>query len=174
MSRHLKDAEEEAKADMTPMIDAVFLLIIFFLCIDFKTLEAKLQANLPKDKGSQPTQAEPVEQLSLRIIEEREGERVPRRQGSKAYRLVGHEVSYTLGAKRITDLDKLVEELEKIFRDPQQKVPDKDNPGSVKAKPVVIEPQPGATYGDVAAVVDAVTMVGFTEINFGGGRGVRK
>ena len=40
--------------DMTPMIDVVFLLIIFFLCIDFKILEAKLPAYLPKDKGSQP------------------------------------------------------------------------------------------------------------------------
>ena len=46
---HLADAEEEAEGDMTPMIDAVFLLIIFFLCIDFKTLEAKLPAYLPKD-----------------------------------------------------------------------------------------------------------------------------
>ena len=31
---------EEAKPNMTPMIDVVFLLIIFFLCIEFKTLEA--------------------------------------------------------------------------------------------------------------------------------------
>ena len=29
----IDDAQEEAKADMTPMIDVVFLMIIFFICI---------------------------------------------------------------------------------------------------------------------------------------------
>ena len=35
----IDDAQEEAKSDMTPMIDVVFLMIIFFVCIDFKVLE---------------------------------------------------------------------------------------------------------------------------------------
>ena len=45
----LEDAQEEVKPDMTPMIDVVFLMIIFFICIDFKVLESKLPAYLPKD-----------------------------------------------------------------------------------------------------------------------------
>ncbi len=75
---HLKDVQEEAKNDMTPMIDVVFLLIIFFLCIDFKTLEAKLPAYLPKDKGSQSTPEEPVEQLSIMIVMDRWGDEITR------------------------------------------------------------------------------------------------
>ncbi len=34
----IEDAQEEVKPDMTPMIDVVFLIIIFFICIDFKVL----------------------------------------------------------------------------------------------------------------------------------------
>jgi biopolymer transport protein ExbD len=176
MASHLKDAQEEAKADMTPMIDCVFLLIIFFLCIDFKTLEAKLSAYLPKDKGSQTDETDPVEQLSLRIEMEEWGTEVLRRPRSKstAYQLQGHRVRYMLGPSRYTEIAKLLEALEKIVADPGQRVPDKDKPGSMKIKPIVIEPQPGTTYGDVAQVVDAVTQAGFGEINFGGGRGSRK
>jgi biopolymer transport protein ExbD len=43
---------EETETDMTPMIDVTFQLIIFFICtIKFKTLEGKLETQLPKDVG---------------------------------------------------------------------------------------------------------------------------
>ena len=47
----------EVAADLTPMIDVTFLLLIFFLCsIQFKVLEGKLSTYLPKDVGGAPTQ----------------------------------------------------------------------------------------------------------------------
>ena len=43
---------EEVKMDMTPMIDVVFQLLIFFLCATkFKAEEGNLKAYLPKDRG---------------------------------------------------------------------------------------------------------------------------
>lgn len=178
MASHLDDAQEEAKADMTPMIDAVFLLIIFFLCIDFKTLEAKLPAYLPKDKGSQPTEAEPVEQLSLKIVCDNYGEealRRPNRPDSPNNVMInGHEIHWLLGPVRYDELDELKKELTDIAEDPRQRVPDKDNPGETKRKPVVIEPGESTVYVDVAQTVDAVRAAGFEEINFGGGLGRRK
>ena len=63
----LDDVQEEVKPDMTPMIDTVFLMIIFFVCIDFKVLESKLSAFLPKDRGMQAAIAEPQEALSISI-----------------------------------------------------------------------------------------------------------
>ncbi|MHC5209383.1 MAG: ExbD/TolR family protein [Planctomycetota bacterium] len=52
MARHKKSKIEEVDADMTPMIDVTFQLIIFFICtIKFKTLEGKLETQLPKDVG---------------------------------------------------------------------------------------------------------------------------
>ncbi len=49
-------AEEEVEGDMTPMIDVTFLILIFFLVtIKFKTLDAKLQIEMPTSFGSQNT-----------------------------------------------------------------------------------------------------------------------
>ena len=53
-------AQEEIEMQMTPMIDVVFLLLIFFLCtLKFKLLEGKLAAYLPKDLGGNSMPAEP-------------------------------------------------------------------------------------------------------------------
>jgi biopolymer transport protein ExbD len=176
MASHLNDASEEADMDMTPMIDVVFLLIIFFLCIDFRTLEAKLPAYLPTDKGSNPDPAEPVEQLSVRIEVENEGQKIPRRPDDEtsSYYVVGHKVRWEVNTRRFTELDKLREHLAEIAADPTRMVPDKDNPGQRKLMAVVIEPQPGTVYSDVASTVDAIRAAKFEEINFGGGRGPGK
>ena len=180
MSRH-DDASEKARADMTPMIDVVFLLIIFFLCIDFKTLEAKLPAYLPTDSGSQRDRVAPVEQLALRIELVHAGEKQPRRESApridpltgreNPYLLVGHRVRYRLGPQGFDELPRLVEALERIAADPEKRVPNEAVPGQTKLMTVVIEPGPGTTYGDVASTVDAVSEAGFEEIRFAGGRG---
>lgn len=179
---HLEDAEEEAEGDMTPMIDAVFLLIIFFLCIDFKVLEAKVPAYLPTDKGSAPTESEPVEQLSVRVVCENYGtkqDRFPNRPDvtrpdgtlkPRPFMLIDHRIFWTIDATRIDSLEELEETLKKIANDDARKVPDKDNPGVRKLMPVVIEPQENATYGDVATTIDYVRDAKFEEISFGGSR----
>ena len=60
-SDHIEDTE----IDMTPMIDVTFQLIIFFICtIKFKTLEGKLETQLPKDVG---VNAAPVDLLLDKI-----------------------------------------------------------------------------------------------------------
>ena len=178
------EVQQEAEMDMTPMIDVVFLLIIFFLCIDFKVLEAKLPAYLPKDKGSQTFDTEPIEQLSLKIVCTEWGTEITRRKdrpkidpetGRKnAYKLEGHRVRYELGPKKFTVLDDLIKELRDIALDPSKRVPDKNNPGQTKLMTVVIEPGSQAVYSDVANAVDAVAEAGFSEINFGGGLGAKK
>jgi len=46
------------KTSLTPMIDVVFLLIIFFLCGQFRKLEGDLTMRLPEESGVLPGQAE--------------------------------------------------------------------------------------------------------------------
>lgn len=182
----ISKAQEEAQMDMTPMIDVVFLLIIFFLCIDFRILESKLPAYLPKDSGSQTTQVEPIEKLSVQIVCTNWGTEVPRRATAKqtkdkegfmidpAIMLYDHKIHWQVNAVKIQDPVKLKETLEKIAKDPTKRQPDASKPGQTKIMPVVIEPGPETTYGDVAMTVDAVTNAGFEEIQFGGGLGSRK
>ena len=174
-SRREKQREEvmkEHKIDMTPMIDVVFLLIIFFLCIDFKVLEAKLPAYLPKDKGSQPDIVEPQPQLRLKIHCDNFGDEKLRPGSKKAFRLIDHEIHYTLDADRLDTLEDLDKKLEEIFRDKDRcMVDDTKNPGQKKIINVVVEPDHGTVYGDVAPVVDTLLIHGFTDVNFGGGLG---
>jgi biopolymer transport protein ExbD len=54
MAKKVDDPAKAAKseANMTPMIDVVFQLIIVFLCsMKFRTLDMKIEAFLPKDVG---------------------------------------------------------------------------------------------------------------------------
>jgi biopolymer transport protein ExbD len=176
-SRRQKQQEEvskEVEIDMTPMIDVVFLLIIFFLCIDFKVLEAKLPAYLPKDKGSQPDIVEPQEQLRIKIVCDTVGTKELRPNSKTAYYLDGHKVHYTVGSKKVETLVELKEELEAIYKDPQRDVPDPKNPGKTRKLGVVVEPGTNVVYGDVAPCVDAINATGFDDINFGGGLGSSK
>lgn len=57
----------EIVGDMTSMIDIVFLLLIFFILMPFKTTESKLEAFLPKDSSTASTPAKQVEKIDIRI-----------------------------------------------------------------------------------------------------------
>jgi|SRR5690606_21244598 len=168
-SKTMDQVQEEAKADMTPMIDCVFLLIIFFLCIDFKVLEAKLPAYLPKDSGAQSTHADPIEKLSLKIECVSPGRELPRPNSKSIYR-EGHRVRYHVGPTVVNDEEALVKELRRIYSDRSKWTKD-DKTGAPKPQPIVIEPGVNAVYGDVAVCVDAARSVGFEDIQFGGGLG---
>ena len=175
---------EEVTMDMTPMIDVVFLLIIFFLCIDFKILEAKLPAYLPKDKGSQTFDVEPVEQLPVVIVCENWGTPEPRTPGNplidpetgkqNAFVLHEHQIRWEVGPKVFRDVELLKDELLRIFEDKNTWTKDKDDPTVLKPMPVVVETGESIVYADVAMTLDAITAAGFSEINFGAGQGARE
>ncbi|MCK5941914.1 MAG: biopolymer transporter ExbD [Planctomycetes bacterium] len=179
----IDDAQEEAKADMTPMIDVVFLMIIFFICIEFKVLESKLDAFLPTDKGSQSTVVEPEEQLTIKIHVESKGVPDYSKYGGKGlnpgtgrpnrFALVGHKVKWEIGPKPVYTLQAVKDELTRIANDPASQIPDKKT-GGRKLMSCVIEAYPGTYYEDVAKTNDAANAAGFTEVNFGGGLGPGK
>jgi len=178
----LDDVQEEVKPDMTPMIDVVFLMIIFFICIDFKVLESKLAAYLPKDKGSQSTVVEPQEQLSVKVYVENEGNKAYDRGGAgqidpatgRPYRfkLENHRAKWEVGPKPLYSLADVKAELTRIANDPSSQVPDKET-GGKKLMSCVIEAYPGTFYEDVAKTTDACSAAGFKEINYGGGLGTK-
>jgi len=180
----LEDAQEEVKPDMTPMIDVVFLMIIFFICIDFKVLESKLPAYLPKDKGSQSDVIEPVEQLSIGVYVEaagtpeyppnvKKGDLNPNNKRPFRYKLLNHKTRWEVGPKPLFDIKEVEKELEKIAKAPESQIPDKVT-GGKKLMGCVIEAHTGTFYEDVAKTADAAHNAGFLEINFGGGLGGMK
>ena len=177
----LEDAQEEVKPDMTPMIDVVFLMIIFFICIDFKVLESKLPAFLPKDKGSQDFKVEPQEQLSIKVYVETKGNPIfpngatantlnPNTGRPYRFVLKDHRVRWEVGPKPLSNIMDVQNELKKIATDPASQVKD-EKTGGRKLMGCVIEAYPGTYYEDVAKTADAAHEAGFEEINFGGGLG---
>ncbi|MCK5943787.1 MAG: biopolymer transporter ExbD, partial [Planctomycetes bacterium] len=156
---HLAESDEEQKSDMTPMIDVVFLLIVFFLCIEFKVLESRLDAFLPTDRGSAPTRVDVQEQLVVRVHVADPGTEV-RPEHARAvdgrpprFRLVGHRVRVEVGPVACPDLDAGRRELLRLANSADSMVPD-PRTGGRKRIPLVVEGYPGTRYDDIARTAD--------------------
>ena len=79
--RSLRDTVRVVDGDtvlnMTPMIDIVFQLIVFFLLtLEFKDLDRRIDAQLPKDRGSPPTAQTPppLEKIRVKLFRVHPGE----------------------------------------------------------------------------------------------------
>lgn len=59
----------DVKANLTPMIDVTFLLLIFFvLTSKFKTTEGKIQSYLPQDKGLNTSSAVVPTEVRVKLL----------------------------------------------------------------------------------------------------------
>ena len=170
----LAQPDDECKSDMTPMIDVVFLLIVFFICIDFKVLESKLEAWLPTDRGSSPEVVTPEEQLIVRVHVATpgttvypDGEATVNSDRPKRYRLLGHTVRFEVGAHSCNTLDDAKRELTRIASDANSMIPDRQT-GGRKLMACVVEGFPGTRYDDVSRAADICHTAGFQDIHFGG------
>ena len=140
--RHGALTRSGIRRDITPMIDVVFLLLIFFMCtLDFKQLDSKLATYLPKEKGQQVNyeDLEPVE--TMRIQLSMQGERCVCRFNGKSIGLMpgGRKALYArVDAMRSAD------------------------PGS----PALITVDPAVPHKHVVGVVDECARANVAEITF--------
>jgi len=170
MARKRRRQEPEpTKGDMTPMIDVTFQLLIFFmLTIEFKTLEGKLAAYLPKDVGVNQTQAEPKEKVEIKIKVVEEGSKVDPFNANLPWSGTGpykfgndRVVTYSIGPRTTRDTEELKRRLQELYRaDPEQAA--------------TIDPYPGTVYEDVVQILDVAIQVGYEDITFIGARDASK
>lgn len=59
---------DELKMNMTPLIDVTFLILIFLMVLPFKTLERKVAAFLPKDRGLAKTAIKLEEKPKMEVV----------------------------------------------------------------------------------------------------------
>jgi len=148
------------QADMTPMIDVVFQLLIFFLCnLQYRTLEGRLDAFLPKDRGAgreEVTLVTPVE-ITLRVVTpgERRDPLDPARawSGSGPYELVGRELAYAVGPRQSRSLADVERWLTELAR-------------AAEERKLVLDPREGTVYDDVVPLLDAAHEAGFEGLTF--------
>ena len=118
MSRRERTKFEEIKPEMTPMIDVVFLLLIFFIVtLKFKTLEGRLDAALPKDRGTMNTTIEEIEKIDIVIKVVRKGSLVPdiaTKTSSKPKGRLNHYVGRLLNFEIGADTFRTPEEVRKF------------------------------------------------------------
>lgn len=131
-----------ATPDLMPMIDVVFLLLIFFLCtMSFRVIDGRLEAELPKDVG--PSAGEVLallEPIDLWVLDD------PLRPDGTAVR-VGHGSTYS------------VDRLPSVLATARQIDPDAQ---------VLIHADERVTHGQVVSVVDACLASDLFAIRFAG------
>lgn len=131
-------SEEKVKTDMTPIIDVVFNLLIFFmLTMNFQDEEGVLKASLPKDSGLNPHVVIPddTEEIRVRILKET--------QTTQIY----------VGSNRIQDERALVSTLERLN-------------SLMPENYVLIDSGKEAEFRYVIQVLNACKAVGMKEIRF--------
>lgn len=141
-----KQKVEEPKMDMTPIIDVVFNLLIFFmLTMDFKEEEGLLQAHLPKDTGLSKSQVLQKELEEIRI-------RIDKRSDDSPTQVY-------VGQKPVQDPEvdnsELVNRLMGLM-------------GTSAESPVIIDPTVKAEFKYVIFVLNACKTAGVKEIKFAG------
>ena len=149
----------ETSLEMTPMIDVTFLLLIFFLCtIQFKILEGKIPAYLPKGVGMNPSPIEnQLERLAIRVsrldhsIQTHDGER------SLPWRWDEDQIQVRVGPRECGGL----EELHELVKHSKRESPE---------LAATLDLAPGTLYIDAVKVLNECLRADLHEITFTGAR----
>jgi biopolymer transport protein ExbD len=129
----------QTEPDLTPMIDVVFLLLVFFMCtLSFAVLEGRLATHMPKDAGPNPAVAELLTPLELGV--ERDASRVG-------------GVAVKVGMRQLVSVSALPGLIAKQL----ELQPD------LRAK---ISTGEDVTYGQAVSVLDACVLAGMTDVMF--------
>ncbi len=140
---------EEVVMELTPMIDVVFLLLIFFIVtLKFKVLEGKLPTFLPKDVG---VNASPVDELMEKVeIYITSGGQTPGRKPGAVFGM-----TILLNNVKMPSMTTFHSRLANM----------KANTADMK---VTLYPQKGVNYEQVVKVVDECVRAEITDITFAG------
>jgi len=141
-SKEGRQIVKRAEISLTPMIDVVFLLLIFFMVgMKFKEFDQKLEADLPK--AGEPTEQELQTEIWIRITV---------KKGSSPTK---PEVQYYVDQMPMRNEGQLYATLKQIAR----------MPGS-RNDPVIIAPTDDAQHGWVMKALDFLNLLRFKSINF--------
>ena len=170
---------DDTELNMTPMIDIVFQLIIFFLLsLKFKTIDRRIESMLPKDRGLAPTPTFPPDFLKVKI-------KVFRRNMTdkeNAYTLIkvdntaqfklpagykGREFSEKNDQKKLEEYERVVNRVYALVMQKLKAHGGKED--EVKGEIVAPPPKGGAVpHGDIISMLDIFLRANITDVVFEG------
>lgn len=161
-------APDAERGDMTSMIDCVFLMIVFFVCCDFRTLEAKLPSFLPRDCGGSSRIA-PEPQIEIAVLCDEPGVRRRDERHPSRIRVDGHRVHWQVGPRTVRDFAALRHELARLAADPALRVRDPDDPSRQCLARCLVLPGAGVYHDDAVRAADACRAAGFDRVAWSAG-----
>ena len=135
--RFARDEDESIEVQMAPLVDIVFLLLVFFMCsVSFVTEESELKISLPAVAAAVAAEELPDEVL----IHVRRGGRV----------LVNEKEYDSAESKELPELRDMLSRLASVFKDQN----------------VIIQADDRAMHGRVVDVLNACVASGVVNISF--------
>lgn len=151
---------EKAVGDLTPLIDIAFLILIFFMCLPFRSLDAKLNAHLPTTKGIKPPPIVPPNEFLIKVHILGRGEQ-PRSWGDRKQVLAPGRALYKFENGRTTDdLDVVHAHIRRMQR-AAFRLPHTTVRGEIKAGPRV-------QHKYIIAVLNRFAEAQLTDVDFYG------
>ena len=133
--RRSRASRREATVELTPLIDVVFLLLIFFMVSTSFVQNQALNVDLPQANGG----AQPSQDLFINVVVQRDGR---------------YEIEGSIAVD--TSLQGLAKTLQAVVE---------KNAARRTSLPVVISADATATHQSVVRVMDACAQVGLTQIS---------
>jgi biopolymer transport protein ExbD len=138
----MSDGDEAVSVNVTPLIDIIFCLCLFFLCsLKFKQLEGKMDAWLPKDVGTRDVPVKNVPLDEIRIFVRLDATGVER-------------IAY--GSREVADLDELAQLAAAGWADARAQ--------SRERPRVVVDGESKVEWRSVVAVVDRLKTIGIESV----------
>jgi hypothetical protein len=167
---------DESQLNMTPMIDIVFQLIVFFLLtLKFKAVDRRIESALPKDRGIQATQQFVSEMPMVTVKLFRQNMDDPDNAWTTVR--VGNNYTFELPKGGYTGVEAEDNERRKQYEDTFTQIRGaiSDMWGkmgrSSEAKGEIKTPRPKGLkvpHGDVIYVLDSFIQVGIEDVKFEG------
>ncbi len=158
-------SQEAEELPLTPMIDISFLMLVFFMLLPFKTLEAKLQTFLPTDRGMQPREYDPIDELRIEVRLRARGfeQRWWGPPDARRRVRVPTAVAYEIGDSSFDSVERLGAHLRALLQLSRQLDPSLPVAGQIRADTTV-------PHKHVIAVMDLFLAADVSEVRMAGTR----
>ncbi len=161
---------EEVKLSIIPMIDIVFLMLIFFMCATkFRTTEGMIEAFLPKNRGQNAgTPSIDLNEVRIKLLwYDRDGRPTKAKAGRGGFCVlkVGDDVFNKVGAFEALPFPELSDVWPRLYRKLEE-FKSSYSGSSEKGLPVIIDARKQVPTKFVMSTLNEIVRAGIQDVTF--------